>query len=173
MAPITGGLAVIVIAAGTAAGLWYLPFAAGLAAGLTARRRRLRVVLLASVGIAVAGWAVPLAWRAWHGEPVGATARAVAALAGLPASAALVVGVTLLVAAVQAITGVWLARAIGGRGRPAADVRGGRRSDGAERDALSGESEAGAAPGCDHEGADVKEDATAAFSAPPQMVVPP
>jgi hypothetical protein len=116
-ASIAGCLAaVIVIAAGAAAGFWFIPFIAGLAIGLIARYGRLRVVLPASAAVAVAGWAVPLAWRAGSGEPVGATARTVAALAGLPASAALIVGVTLLVAAIQAITGVWLARAIGRRG---------------------------------------------------------
>lgn len=118
-ASMAGGLAVvIVIAAGTAAGLWFLPFIVGLAAGLLARRRRLRSVLLTTAAVAVAGWAVPLAWQAGRGEPVGATARAVAALAGLPASAGLVVGVTVLVAAIQALTGVWLARAIGRPGWP-------------------------------------------------------
>ncbi len=117
VASMTGALAVvIVIAAGTAAGLWFLPFIAGLAAGLTLRYRPWRVVLPVTVAVAVAGWALPLAWQAGRGEPVGATARAVAALAGLPAYAALVVGVTLLVAAIQAVTGVWLARAVRGRG---------------------------------------------------------
>jgi hypothetical protein len=116
-APIAGYPgAVIVIAAGAVAGFWFLPFIVGLAIGLMARHGRLRVVLPASAAVAVAGWAVPLGWQAaGRGEPVGATARTVAALAGLPASAALVVGATLLVAAIQAITGVWLARAIGRR----------------------------------------------------------
>jgi hypothetical protein len=104
--------AVIVIAVGAAAGFWFLPFIAGLAFGLIARYGRLRVVLAASAAIAVAGWVAPLAWQAGRGEPVGATARTVAALAGLPASAALVVGVTLLVAAIQAIIGAWLAHAV-------------------------------------------------------------
>jgi hypothetical protein len=104
--------AVTVIAAGASAGFWFLPFVAGLGFGLLARYRRLRAVLPVSAAVAVAGWAAPLAWQAGRGEPVAATARSVAALAGLPASAALVVGITLLVAAVQAITGVWLARTI-------------------------------------------------------------
>lgn len=104
--------AVIVIAAGAAAGFWFLPFAAGLALGLLARYGRLRAALPVSAAVAAAGWAAPLAWQAGGGEPVGATARSVAALAGLPASAALVVGITVLVAVVQAITGAWLARAI-------------------------------------------------------------
>jgi hypothetical protein len=113
---VTGGLAaVVVIAAGTAMNLWFLPFIAGLAAGLTARHGRLRILLPVTAVIAMAGWVVPLAWQAAHGQPIGATALVVAALAGLPASAALIVGLTLLVAAVQAITGLWLARASTGR----------------------------------------------------------
>jgi hypothetical protein len=107
-----GVVAVILISAGAAAGLWFVPFLAGLAAGVAARRARLRAVLPAVVGAAVAGWAVPLAWQAAGGEPVGATASAVGALAGLPPSAALVLGVTLLIAAIQAVTGLWLARAV-------------------------------------------------------------
>jgi hypothetical protein len=108
------GLAAVVIAVGSVAGLWFLPFAAGMAAGLAPRRWRLRAVPLLAAGVAAAGWAIPLAWRAASGEPVGATARTVAALAGLPPSASLIVGVTLLVAALQAMAGTWLARALRG-----------------------------------------------------------
>lgn len=102
------------IAAGTTLGWWFLPFVGGLAAGLAARhsRRRLRVALPAAAGIAVAGWAAPLAWPIVRGEPVGATARAVAAFAGLPAHAGLTVALTLLVAALQALAGLWLACAL-------------------------------------------------------------
>jgi hypothetical protein len=113
-----GGVgAVIVVAAGAAAGLWFVPFLLGLAGGVAARRARLRAVLPAVAGAAVVGWAVPLAWQAAGGEPVGATAAAVGALAGLPPSAALILGITLLVPAIQAATGVWLARAVA-RARP-------------------------------------------------------
>lgn len=110
---LAGGLAaVILIAIGTAMNLWFLPFIAGLAAGFAARHSRLRILLPVTATVGAAGWAVPLAWQAAHGQPIMATAQAVAALAGLPASGALVVGVTLVVAAIQAITGLWLARAI-------------------------------------------------------------
>ena len=104
--------AVIVIAAGAAAGLWFLPFVAGLVIALMARSGRAWVILLTSAVVAVAGWAVPLALLAVDKEPVVATARAVSALAGLPASAAPVVGATLIVAVIEAITGASLARAI-------------------------------------------------------------
>jgi hypothetical protein len=105
-------VAVIVIAAGTAAGWWFLPFITGLVIGLIARYGRFRAVMSATAAVAAAGWAVPLAWQAGQGEPVGATARTAGALAGLPASAVLVVCVTLLVAVIQAITGMFLARSI-------------------------------------------------------------
>jgi len=105
-------LAVTATVAGADAGFWFVPFVAGLVFGLSARHRRLRLVLPAAVMIEVTGWAIPLMWQALHGAPVAATARVVAALTGLPASGALVLGATLLIAAIQALTGVWLARAI-------------------------------------------------------------
>jgi hypothetical protein len=115
-AAVAGDLAAVaLIAAGATAGAWFVPFAAGIAVGLLSGRYRLRFVILAAAGIASAGWAVPLAWLAVRGEPVAATARTVAALAGLPASAVLLVASTLLIAAVQAVLGMWLARAIRGR----------------------------------------------------------
>jgi hypothetical protein len=109
-----GTLAVIIVAAGAFVGWWFLPFAAGLVIGLAGRHRSLRSVLVTAVAVAVTGWAIPLAWQAAHGESVVTTARAVAALAGLPASAGLTLGVTFLISAVQALTGVWLSRAIRG-----------------------------------------------------------
>jgi hypothetical protein len=102
-------LAVAVITAGAIAGYWFAPFIIGLTFGLTARYR-LRFVLLVTVAVAMAGWAIPLAWQAWHGVPIVATAWAVAGFAGLPASAALILGGTLLTAALQAFTGLWLGR---------------------------------------------------------------
>jgi hypothetical protein len=110
--PLGGVLAVIIIAIGAAAGWWFLPFAAGLGIGLAAGNRSLRSVLSSALAVAVVGWAAPLSWQAAHGAAVVATARVVAALAGLPASAGLVIGVTLLVSAIQALTGVWLSSAI-------------------------------------------------------------
>jgi hypothetical protein len=96
--------------AGAHFGLWYTPFV--LAAALAAFRPRYRgVVLLATAG-AVAGWGVALWLMALDGLPVGATARSIAALAGLPPYAALMVAVTLLLAALQALAGIWLARAV-------------------------------------------------------------
>lgn len=105
-------LAVIVIAVGAFAGLWFVPFAAGLAIGLATRRRRLRSVLPVTVTVAATGWAVPLAWQAADGEPIVATAKVVAALAGVPASAGLVLAATLLVPVIQALAGAWLGRVV-------------------------------------------------------------
>jgi hypothetical protein len=106
---------VVIVAAGALAGWWFLPFLAGLAAGLAARygRLRLRATLPAAVAVAVAGWGAALAWLAVRdGLPEVAVARTIAALAGLPASAAAAIGATLLVAAIQAAAGVWLGRAL-------------------------------------------------------------
>ena len=91
-------------------GLWFAPFALAVAIGVFARRSR-GAVLTVTAG-AVAGWAVALWIMALNGLPVGATARTIAALAGLPPYAAVAVAVTLLLAALQALTGTWLARAV-------------------------------------------------------------
>jgi hypothetical protein len=110
-----------ILALGALAGLWYLPFLAGLATGVAARygRLRLRVTLPAVVIVAAAGWGAALAWLALRdGLPERSVARTIAALGGLPAHAAVGVAVTLLVAAVQAAAGLWLGRALApGRAR--------------------------------------------------------
>jgi hypothetical protein len=107
-------LATAVIAGGTVIGWWFLPFVAGLACGLANRIAgwRTRVALPAMVAMALAGWGIPLLWRTVDGQPYGAVARVIAALAGLPASAAAGIALTVLVAVVQAVTGYWLGRAV-------------------------------------------------------------
>jgi hypothetical protein len=103
-----------VIAAGAAAGLWFAPFAAGLAAGLANRAGgwRARVLSVAVALMAASGWGLPLWWLARRGEPAGATARVIAALLGLPPHAVVGVTVTLLVAVLQGLAGLWLGRAL-------------------------------------------------------------
>jgi hypothetical protein len=116
---------VTVVVAGTAAaGLWFVPFAAGVAAGLASLRRP-GVVPAAALG-AVAGWALPLWILALRGLPTGATARAIAAFAGIPPYAAVAVVVTLLLAALQTLVGAWLARALAPRRLSAASEDPGR-----------------------------------------------
>jgi hypothetical protein len=65
------------------------------------------------------GWAVPLWILALRGLPAGATARTIAAFAGIPPYAAVAVVVTLLLAALQTLAGAWLARALVPRRRSA------------------------------------------------------
>lgn len=103
-----GGAALIAL--GAAAGLWFGPFVIGLATGLANRlgRWRLLVLLPVTAVMAVAGWGMALAWQAVHGLPYGATARVIAALAGLPVLAVTGFAAALLVAAVQAVIGGWL-----------------------------------------------------------------
>ena len=103
----------IVVAATAQAGLWWVPFPAGVLAGLASRRWR-RVVLVTVAG-AVAGWALPLWIMALLGYPSGATARAIAGFAGLPPYATVMVIITLLLAALQVLAGAWLARALAPR----------------------------------------------------------
>jgi hypothetical protein len=112
-------LAVLALAAchlGAYLGAWWVPFPVGVAAGLPAVASRIGrggvpgAPVFAAVGAAL-GWALPLWTMALSRLPVGATARAIAALAGLPAYAAVTVAVTLLLAVLQALAGAWLARA--------------------------------------------------------------
>jgi hypothetical protein len=105
---------------GALLGLWFVPFLAGLAAGLAARygRWRLRVTLPVAVAIAAVGWGAALWWLVLRGRPEGAVAREIAALAGLPAYSAVAIAVTLLVAVIQAAAGLWLGRAVAPGDRP-------------------------------------------------------
>ena len=77
------------VAATAEAGAWFVPFIVGVAAGVASLRWRRMVVL--AVFAAVAGWALPLWLLALRGLPAGATARAIAGLAGLPPYAAVTV----------------------------------------------------------------------------------
>ncbi|HEX4088888.1 MAG TPA: hypothetical protein VHZ33_09225 [Trebonia sp.] len=117
----------VVVAATAPAGLWFVPFVAGAAAGLASLRWR-RLVPAATLG-AVAGWALPLWILALRGLPAGATARAIAALAGIPPYAAVAVVVTLLLAALQALAGAWLARAFFPRGSSSVGDDRGRQAE--------------------------------------------
>jgi hypothetical protein len=99
---------------GATLGLWWLPFAAGIAAGIAPWRVRSALALLAVVvAVVVAvGWGAALGWPALSGAPAGATARVIAALAGLPPHAAVGVAATLAVGLLQALVALWLARAL-------------------------------------------------------------
>lgn len=100
----------VILGFGAALGLWFLPFVAGLAAGAWPWRTR---AALALVVLAVAvGWGAALWWPALSGAPAGATARVLAALAGLPPHAAVAVAATLLIGLLQALAALWLARAV-------------------------------------------------------------
>jgi hypothetical protein len=124
LAAVAAAIVIVVIgAAGAFAGLWYLPFVLGVVAGALPLGRRAWPPLLLTMAAVAVSWAVPLVWAALRGDPVGATARVVAALAGLPAHAAVTIVLTLLVAVLQTALGCWLARALRGlRGGGAATV---------------------------------------------------
>jgi phage shock protein PspC (stress-responsive transcriptional regulator) len=102
------------IAAGAVAGIWFVPFIAGVVAGLANRYGawRARVTVTAAVLMAVVGWGVPLGWMALHGRVTVAVARGAATVVGLPAHASIGVALTLLVAVAQAVAGLWLGRAL-------------------------------------------------------------
>jgi hypothetical protein len=107
-------LGIAIIAGGAALGWWFMPFVAGLAGGLANRIAgwRTRIAVPAVVVMAVAGWGIPLLWQVLHGQPYWAVAREIAAIGGLPGSAAVGMAATLLVAVVQAVVGYWLGRAL-------------------------------------------------------------
>lgn len=104
---------VVVIAASTMIGWWFMPFAAGLGGGLANRIGgwRNKVAVPAVAVMALAGWGIPAGRQMLHGMPFGAVARE-AALAGLPRYAAVGIALTLLVAVAQAVVGYWLGRAL-------------------------------------------------------------
>jgi hypothetical protein len=95
---------------GAGFGWWFLPFAAGLAAG-AGPWRTLPALGLVVLAVAV-GWGAALWWPALSGAPAGATARAIAALAGLPPHAAIGVAATVGIGILQAVVALWLARAL-------------------------------------------------------------
>ena len=107
-----GGVAVI----GGAAmiGLWFLPLIAGVLTGIAARfwEFRLRAAVLAVLFMCGGGWGAALIAFSAKGQPVGATARVLAAVAGLPAYAAVAIACTLAVSMLLGLTGLWLGRAL-------------------------------------------------------------
>jgi hypothetical protein len=112
-------LLVLVVAAAACAlgawlGAWWVPFLVGVGAGLfkKARTRLPRGVLWPAVIGSILGWALMLWIMALASLPVGATARVIAALGGLPPYAGVGVAVTLLLAALQVLVGAWLVRAV-------------------------------------------------------------
>jgi hypothetical protein len=134
--PLALRLAVLVVAAAASAlgawlGAWWVPFLVGLAAGALGRVGALgrapasgprpRGGVLPAVAGVILGWAIPIWALALDGQPVGATARAIAALGGLPPYAGVTVAVVLLLAALQVLAGAWLARGVM-PGRPAREA---------------------------------------------------
>jgi hypothetical protein len=102
---------------GAVIGLWFAPFVVGLVTGISNGywRWRARVLLIWTTLMALAGWGIPLlAWPALHHgfHPLWVTAHVISGYLGLPAHASLGVALTLLIAVVQALVGLWLGAAI-------------------------------------------------------------
>jgi hypothetical protein len=115
-ARVTHRVAAFVVAAAACgllawAGVWFAPFLFGVAAGALSARGLRGTVLPVAAG-AIVGWAFPVWVLALTGQPVGATARSIAALAGIPPYAGVAVTVVLLLAALQALCGAWLALSV-------------------------------------------------------------
>lgn len=111
---LAGVVGTIVVAAGAAVGAWFMPFVIGVLTGIAMRWGgwRLRVTAPAVALMAALGWGLALWLPAWRGLPVGATARTIAALAGLPAFAVVAIAATVAVSVVQGLAGLWLGRAV-------------------------------------------------------------
>jgi hypothetical protein len=120
-------LGALVIAGGAELGWWFLPFVAGLAAGLANRKAgwRTLIALPAVAAMALAGWAVTLLWQTFPRGPTFSPVARDVALLGLPAHSAAAVALTLLFAVVQAPVGCWLGQALARR--PAGALAAGRR----------------------------------------------
>jgi hypothetical protein len=101
---------VAVIAAATRVGWWFVPYVAGVGAGIATRWGDWapRVVMPAVAGMAVVGWGLPVLLWPLRGEPYGAVARLIATLTGWPAYSAAGILLTFLIAALLAITGYLL-----------------------------------------------------------------
>jgi hypothetical protein len=132
-----GAVAAAACAVGAWLGAWWVPFVAGVAAGRLAvagPRPRRGCVLPAAAG-AAGGWLIVLWLLALDGQPAGATARTIAALAGLPPYAWLAVTAVAVLAVLQVLAGCWLARAVmprtvrDSRTGTAADPRAGTAAD--------------------------------------------
>lgn len=108
----TAAAAGALVALSTAVQLWFTPFLVGLAFGAVLRHRQARTAAGLVASATAAGWALPLVVRAVLGQPVLGIARVTAGLAGLPAIGFLTVLITLLIAVLQGLAGVWFARAV-------------------------------------------------------------
>jgi len=103
-----------IIAWGAIEAIWYVSLIIGVIAGVAARygQWRMRVMAPAVVVICAAGWGAALIVPAVRGLPVGATARTIAGVAGLPALVVVGIGITLAVSVLQGLVGLWLGRAL-------------------------------------------------------------
>jgi hypothetical protein len=104
----------LIIVVGTGLGLWLMPFAVGLLAGVAnwVGRWPLRIAVPAVTAMAAGGWIVPLGWSVFRGAAYGPVAREIAAIIGLPGYAAVGMIAVVLVAVIEALVGYWLGRAL-------------------------------------------------------------
>jgi len=105
-------LGTILVVLGALLGLWWMVVPVGVLAGLLVAGARNAV---AAGGLAaLLGWGLPLAWQAVAlGQPVSDQASVVGAILGFGANqGVLVIALTLLIAVVLGVAGVWLGAAL-------------------------------------------------------------
>ena len=101
-------IALLVSVSGVLVGLWWAPFAAGIAFGIVEPRARFAVPGGAVIGLA--GWALPLA-AAQVRFGLGPAAQTLAAIMGFGHQSAIPVALTCVVGLLLGLTGAWLGSA--------------------------------------------------------------
>jgi len=112
---VTGFLAgAAAIAAAAVAGLWFVPFFVGAAAGFCGwlGRWRLPVTLAAAAAMALVGWGVPLVLASRHGHLARLAGHVTTAMPGLSAHTDRGMAAAALVAAAAALAGASLSLAL-------------------------------------------------------------
>jgi hypothetical protein len=103
-----------VIGGGATIDWWFAPVVVGVLTGIAAKWGAWpgRVTVPAVVLMCAGGWGGALVYYSVRGAPVGATARTMAAIAGLPPYAAVGVAAAIGLSIVFGLTGLWLGRAL-------------------------------------------------------------
>jgi hypothetical protein len=107
----------VLSAAGVWFGLWWAPFAVGVALGLALRRQQVAIPAGSACGLLA--WLVPLAAGEFR-YGLGPSAVALAEIMGFGRDGLLPVILTLVVGALLGLTGAWVAGAAWAVARPAA-----------------------------------------------------
>lgn len=110
-APVVLVAGVAIVWTGAVFGLWWIPVAVGLAAGMLVRPGKLAVLISLVAG--AAGWAGPLAWQSLSVD-ILRTASVVSGIMGAGSNGWTIVLFSVFLAALLCGAGAWLSIAVGG-----------------------------------------------------------